>query len=406
MRTWIPAIAAMLASACAGDGDGRDPVATTTSAADDGSTGEPIASSSGGDDGSSSGAPDDAAEIDAYLLGLDPVIIDDAQPKHEIDCDPNIYDCPAPWVEGDLTCTLVYYAETEQLDQFLAVQPDSPALWPGEIVSGAQMSSGFLSSIGLPRAPITFSISLENLDASPAATLDAPSLSAFRTARNAILAEGLHGATPAQLAYEIHTVESRSQLSILVGASVDWSGVVDLDALFDFDDGQFSNRFLFDFTQTYYTIDLDAPARPSDLFTPEVTLADVQLAAPAGDPPMYVQSVAYGRRVLFALESDASLETIVAAVDAALGGVVEIEGDVDAQDTLNAAKITAAVLGGDGEAAVATILGVEELMTYITEGGNYSADSPGAPIAYKLAYLDNGGVRLSLTAVYPETHCE
>lgn len=400
----------ILIAACGGDGGSRGAI-EPDAGAEESSSGEPADTSTGAgesssDDDGSTGTPDQSDAINSYLLQLDHVIIDDPQPKHVIECDDTVYECPDPWAEGNLICEQVYYSETSQLDQFLAVQPDSPALWPGEIVSGAQVANGFLSSIGLERAPVTFSISLEHLEASPAATLQSPSLSSFRAARNQILAEGLNGgATPAQIAYEIHTVESRSHLSVLVGASVDWSGVVDLDALFGFDESEFSNRFLFDFTQTYYTIDVDAPARPADLLAPEVTLQDVQLAAPFGNPPMYVQSISFGRRVLFALETDSSLEAIVAAVDAAVSGVAEIEGDFEAQETLSASKITAAVLGGDAEAAVSTILGVEELMAYITEGGNYSKDSPGAPIAYKLAYVDNAGVRLSLTAVYPETKC-
>ena len=69
---------------------------------------------------------------------------------------------------------------------------------------------------------------------------------------------------------------------------------------------------------------------------------------------------------------------------------------------LQGSKITATVLGGDGDAAVQTVLGIEQLLSFITEGGNYSADSPGVPIAYQLAYLDNGPARLALTAEYPE----
>lgn len=399
----------LLAPACGAEtSDRMFPAQATTVAlpSDDGGSDDGDSSGDAGGD-STTGAPvDDAAEIDAYLLGLPPLAVDVAEPKHAIECDPNTMDCPAPWPEGELMCSLQYYAETKQIDHLVALQPDSPALWPGEIVGAAQLTEGFLSSVGLERAPAKFSISLENLDGSPSATMDQPSLSAFRDARNAILAQGLHGATPAQIAYEIHSVESRSELSIDVGASVDWPGVVDFDALFDFDEGDFSNSYLVDFTQTYYTVDLDAPARPSDLFAAEVTLADVQLVADEADPPLYVQSISYGRRVLFAMQSDASLEDIVAAIDAAIAGVAELDADVEAKDTLESAKITASIIGGDGDGAVKSILGVAELMQFITEGGNYSVDSPGAPIAYKVAYLDNAGARLSLSAVYPETVCE
>jgi thiol-activated cytolysin len=358
-------------------------------------------------DGDEDEGPDHSAEVDAYILGLGHLELPPAAAKAPIPCDPNTMNCPAPWEDDQgRTCELQYYAETVHLDNFGALQPESPALWPGAVIRGADVMQGFLSAIGLERAPVTFSLSLENLAAAPSATMESPSLSAFRDARNEILAGGVHGATPAQISYEIHSVESRSQLSIHVGASVDWNSVVDLDAMFGFDDGEFSNRYLFNFTQTYYTVDLDSPPRPSSFFENHVSVEDLQQFSGPDNPPMYVQSIAYGRRVIFGIESNDDLSKIVSAVDAAFAGLVEVEVDVEARETLGAAKITAAVIGGDGEAAVNTILGIEELLEYITSGGNYSSDSPGHPIAYKLAYLDNASARLALTAEYPQRFCQ
>jgi len=45
-------------------------------------------------------------------------------------------------------------------------------------------------------------------------------------------------------------------------------------------------------------------------------------------------------------------------------------------------------------------------MTFIKEGGNYSKESPGAPIAYKLNYLkDNSPARMSYTTDYDLKTC-
>jgi hypothetical protein len=46
-------------------------------------------------------------------------------------------------------------------------------------------------------------------------------------------------------------------------------------------------------------------------------------------------------------------------------------------------------------------------MSFIKSGGNYSKESPGAPIAYKLAYLaDNAPARLAFTSEYELKHCD
>jgi len=274
------------------------------------------------------------------------------------------------------------------------------------VLRGEELEGGFLSPIGVERQPATFSLSLENLNAAPSALMEQPSLSAFRDARNDILDDGVNGATPAQLSYDISVVYSASQLSVMVGAQVGWDGVIDLDAMFDFNDQTLQNKYLLDFTQTYYTADLDTPVYPSALFDPSATIEDLENYMGEGNPPVYVQSVSYGRRVLFAIETNDSLEVVIAAVDAAIGEIVGVQAGVEDAEVLSSAKITASVLGGDGEGAVATVLGLEQLLTFITEGGNYSPDSPGVPIAFKLAYLDNAPARLALTSEYPETICQ
>ena len=360
-----------------------------------------------GDESSGGEEPADHDALDSFILGLGHLTIDPVATEHQIACDPDSMECLDPWQQGDLTCNQVYYSSTNHIDSFIAITPDSPAMWPGALLRAGEMPNGVLSPIGLERAPATFSLSLENLNASPSATMEAPSLSEFRNLRTEMLQQGTTGNTAAQISYEITRVFSKSQFALNVGIDVGWEGIIDLDAMFDFQQGEFANKYLIDFTQTYYTADLDTPARPSDMFDPFVGVQDAQLFMGVGDPPMYLQSVSYGRRVLFAIESNDTLEVMVAAIDAAFGdGIAGVELDAETEDILNAAKITATVIGGNAEDAVATILGPEQMIEYILEGGNYSADSPGVPIAYKAAYLDNTPGRLALTATYPQIVCE
>ncbi|MBX7078269.1 MAG: thiol-activated cytolysin family protein [Nannocystaceae bacterium] len=367
---------------------------------DEGSSGDPEPGGSS-DDGEDQPAGD-ADALDAYILGLGQLTIDPIADEHPIAC-PGV--C-AMWQEGEQTCTEGYLAQTVHFDTFIALQPNSPALWPGSIVRGGEVAAGFLAPVGLSRAPAIFSVSLENLGGSPVGMMEQPSLSSFREIRNQILAQGTTGATPAQISYDIETIKSSSQLDVSVGAGVDWTGVIDLDSLFQWGDSGLENKYLFDFTQTYYTVDLDTPLRPSGLFDASTTVDDAAIYMGEGNPPMYVQSISYGRRVLFGLETNESLEKVTAAVDAAVATVLDVDVDVADMDALTGSKITATVLGGDGDGAVKTVLGIEQLLEYITAGGNYSAESPGVPIAYKLAYLDNAPARLAVTMEYPEVTCQ
>ena len=60
------------------------------------------------------------------------------------------------------------------------------------------------------------------------------------------------------------------------------------------------------------------------------------------------------------------------------------------------------VLGGSGADAGTIINGFDEFKNYIIQGGNFSKESPGSPISYKLRYIhDNTIARVVFAASYP-----
>jgi thiol-activated cytolysin len=360
-------------------------------------------------DGAGSGvdAPestDHASGLDAFIHGLGYLDLVDEQPATEVPCDEN---CPPSAQDGEAFCSYTKYVETAQFDRFVAFQPNSATLWPGAVVRGADAEAGLLTPVGVGRAPLTFSVSLENLAGSPVGHMEAPNLSSFRESLNGILAADVTGATPATLDYRIHEIYSESQLSIALGASVSWPGGNEIAAAFDFDSEEQHTRIVVDFTQAYYTVDVDTPERPSDFFSPDVTRDDLAVHVGESNPPVYVQSITYGRRVVFTVETSAERQQVEAALAAAYQGAVsaDVDASVAHQQLLEEAKIHAFVFGGSASDATAVIDGFEGVISYIRRGGDYGKESPGAPIAYKLAYLDNAVTRMSFTTEYAERVC-
>jgi thiol-activated cytolysin len=343
----------------------------------------------------------DADAIDAYLRGL-PYL-----PSAEPGLDEG--DRSVPSRQGDYQCTSQSLSETKQFDRIVAYAANSDSLWPGAIVAGDSVYAGLFAQVGFERGPLTVSVSLENLTGKKSATLDAPSLASYREALSGILDSELDGATAANIYSEIEEVHSQEQLALALGAEVSWLGsAASIAASFDFQQQETRSRYLVKFTQAYYTVDLDAPARPADFFAPSVTLADVETRVDARNPPLYVASVTYGRMVVFTFESEYSAEELNAALEFAYAGGVDVSGDVSVtyKDIISSSKITAFILGGSGGEAARTIDSYEALIAFIKDGGNYSKDSPGAPIAYKLAYVkDNAPGRLSLTTDYEVQEC-
>lgn len=311
--------------------------------------------------------------------------------------------------DGDYECTTQNLKETRNYDEIVAYAANSDSLYPGAIVSADSVVSGLFTQIVLPRAPATISVSLENLEGAKTATIDNPSLSTYRDALSGILDQAITGSTPANLYSEIEEVHSQEQLNMALGVQASWGlGVASLKSSFDFSNQQIRSRYVVKYTQTYYTVDLDAPAAPSAVFDGGVTLDDVEGKMDATRPPAYVASVTYGRMVLFTFESEYSAEEMGAALDFAYSGGVDVSGNVSVtyKDILSNSKITAYILGGDAGTAVQTIDSYDALIDFIKSGGNYSKESPGAPIAYKLRYLkDNSPARMSMTDDYDVEDC-
>jgi thiol-activated cytolysin len=315
----------------------------------------------------------------------------------------------AAQVDGDYSCTTQNLKETRNYDEIVAYAANSDSLYPGAIVSADSVVSGLFTQIVLPRAPATISVSLENLAGAKTATIAEPSLSAYRDALSGILDASITGSTPANLYSEIEQVHSQDQLNMALGVQASWGlGVASLKSSFDFSNNQTRSRYIVKYTQTYYTVDLDAPSSPSAMFDRGVTLDEVKQHMDDTRPPAYVSSITYGRMVLFTFESQYSDEEMGAALQFAYSGGVDVSGQVSVtyKDILSQSKITAYILGGDAGAAVQTIDSYDALIAFIKGGGNYSKDSPGAPIAYKLSYLkDNSPARMSMTDDYDVKTC-
>ena len=343
----------------------------------------------------------EAGKIDQYIAALPYLPVEPAQVAMGART--------ADTREGDYQCSTQNLKETRQFDRIVAYAANSDSLYPGALVSADSVLTGLFTQVVLPRAPATISVSLENLGGTKSAVVAEPSLSAYRNALTGILDAEITGSTPANLYSEIEEVHSKQQLDMALGVQASWGlGLASLKTSFNWDKQDIRSRYVVRYTQAYYTVDLDAPAKPSALFAPTVTLDEVQAKINDEHPPAYVASVTYGRMVVFTFESEYSSEEMGAALDFAYSGGVDVRGDVSVtyKDIISKSKITAFILGGDAGTAVKTIDSYEALIAFIKAGGNYSKDSPGAPIAYKLNYLqDNSPARMSFTTDYDVKEC-
>jgi thiol-activated cytolysin len=340
--------------------------------------------------------------IDQLIAPLTPLPND--QPKLEMGTP------GAPTADGDYQCVDTPIQEVRQYDQLLGQLNIGDVMWPGAMLRGDSVYSGQLTPITVPRAPLKFSVSLESLaGGAHSATLDNPSLSGYRDAIGSILGQSLSGSTAARISAEVDEVNSDKELALALGVSASAPLVGSIKAGFNFSDSTKRSRYVVKFFQLYYTVDVDPPNLPHEFFAPSVTAADLEGVVGADNPPVYVSSIGYGRQVIFTFESDLAKSELSAALDFVYKGGAEISGQTSLthQEVLSHTHTTAFILGGDaGEAAMVALGNYDALKQFIANGGNYTKDSPGAAIAYKLSYVrDHKPVQISYASDYTQHTC-
>ncbi len=302
-------------------------------------------------------------------------------------------------VDKSQECTTEMYKAAPGYDEMLALDPSSEVIYPGAMLKGESIPPGEYIGINGGRAPITLSISLENLNGKPSVEIDDPKLSTVREGIKDLLQQGVTGATAAELVFETKQVYSEEHLNLALGANYRSAGK-SVSTSFNFNSSEYKYKYLIKYLQIYYTIDIDLPANenPAALFTDLPTLNSTS--------PVIVSSVKYGRMVLYTVESNYSQTDVQGAFNASFGSS---DGSVEAsyEKILSESSIKGIVIGGSGKDAAKVVEGPQGVYNYITEGGNFSADSPAAPLAYTLRYIreDFPIARVVLTSEYPVRTC-
>lgn len=297
-------------------------------------------------------------------------------------------------------CTYTQVSETSHFDKLVSFDPNADVLWPGAIVQGQSLALGLLSPVGGFRAPGTITLTNARIDGSTpteyiySRTLQSPSLaSATDAIQNILTAESINYA--AKVAYTMHQAYSLNEGSLKAGIAAQFAGNT-LNTTFGQTWTQSKTTFLVDFTQAYYTVSFGAPSDPSAFFTTSTTVGDLSPFMYNGNPPGYISSVTYGRRLLVKFESSENSSALSATLDVVFtkgktGGTITL--DAEQQRILRESKMTLLALGGPAGTATEVIGSgldkVSSLQNYFQAGANFSPSSPGVPLSYTVRYLRN-----------------
>jgi hypothetical protein len=301
-------------------------------------------------------------------------------------------------------CHSVEYDLKRNFDDIIAVGANATALKPGMLVQGKGVKNGSLSTIGLKRSSLSLSVNLA-LD-NPSRTVDDPSSSTIQAAVASLQREaddrlGNLDVVPAQINFKAESAYSVQQAMIAAGLSVRYSAVLASGSVA----GSLKksatvkkHSVLVKLLQPMYTISFadDEKAEPADFFSPDLMESDFDRQRElgtmgAGNLPCYVQSVTYGRMVVYSMTTtetttDAEYKLAVQASFGAWSG----SGNVDTRQKqlVQNSTVEVQVFGGtqaQGLDAIKSALKNGDFSAFLTPVPATTA----VPLSYRINDLKN-----------------
>lgn len=299
------------------------------------------------------------------------------------------------WSEdGSQYCTTKEYKWGPHFSEGFLLEPSSDVIFPGAILDGNSISSGGYTLLSLDRTGGTLSAQQLQV-ANTSATVEKTVKSQVQQAITTMVSQPQTGGTSAAITFKTTEVDTRKQFDIATQLKIGIREKLNVDAAFDYNSDRQVNRFLLEFQQVYYEISYDPKSSPAEYFGPDVVPSDLEKFIDGNIAPVYVSNVKYGRLAYFAVTTELSSSAFQAALNLdATGATWDASTQTTVSNTLNEANttITGTIVGGSASDAVQALTGVDGIIDFITNGGDFSPESPGSPIAYKLSSLSDNSI--------------
>ncbi|AIY82010.1 alveolysin [Clostridium botulinum] len=263
--------------------------------------------------------------------------------------------------------------------------------------------------ISCKRKPITISVDLPGMSDDGSKVVNSPTYSTINASINSLLDTwntkySSKYTIPTRMSYTDAMVYSKSQLSTMFGCNLkilDKALNIDFNSIFK---GE-KQTMVVAYKQIFYTVSVDAPEKPSDVFGDNVSFEELALKGVNNEnPPAYVSNVAYGRTIYVKLETTSKSANVKAAFKALISNQ-DISGNTEYEDILDQSSFTATVLGGGAEEHNKVITkDFNEIRNIIQNNSVYSPKNPGYPISYTSTFLkDNRIATVNNKTDYIET---
>lgn len=311
-------------------------------------------------------------------------------------------------------CHTDTYSFADTPTKLVTFTPDSNVLWLGALLQGKGYTQGIGSLGELPirqRAPLVLSTNLLTEDTTR--TVQKPTVASVQQATGQLISLAADRGLPvaSSVSFKQEDMHSLSQATLSLGVSAKYLGAEVKNQL-DYNRTLEQHSVAAYFVENAFTVSMVLPQTPGALFSDDFTqgLLDQQIALGRIGPdnlPVFVDSITYGRVLMFSMTSTASSTDIKNTLNAVYnGGKFGASADltVEQQELLENSEIRVATIGGDSADALELIRS-GELGSYFA-GGTPSLTSF-RPISYTIRNLgDSTLAKVADTLTYNVRTCE
>lgn len=326
-----------------------------------------------------------------------------------------------PETENNVTrnCSTTSYSLETNFEEIAILKPNAGIIWPGALVKvDNNLRRGLPTPVSLDRAPVSIRVDLPGIGENGNIDIGSPTFNSVDSGIDDALEWWNANAyqdgyvNEASSFSEAKTSYSSKQVSLELGVNVEWAST-DFSSQLNFESTAEKRVANMVFKQVFYTVSMAPPSVPTAVFGESLSAEEVESTFSSSSPPGYIQSVSYGRIIMFRLET--TFESTDFELEAALKYAAGKNNSIDL-DTENAVKnilatssITTIVIGGNAEVAAEAVTARNfGDLAPIIQGPNavYSRDNPGAPISYTVRFLkDNTIAKMGYTDSYQAENC-
>lgn len=292
--------------------------------------------------------------------------------------------------------------------EFPLFNTQADVIYPGNLLQYKSLADAPPRPIVVKRAGGVISYDLNNGNIQSTFRVDSVQKGAIQEAMNTII-NSSGKVVPANFNLEIMEVQSREQLALEMGLSVEtWTTKVGSSMAFNTDRSY--NRFLVKLSQAYYTMSFDLPTSKEEIFHESVSPDQLARFIKPDNPATFISSVTYGRIFYMLVESTTASTEMKAKLEASygkFGNTVEGEVDIETFNSLENTRLQVIAYGGNasGTFEIAGSSNIDQVARKLAESTDIRA---GLPLSYVVRSVERPDqiVGTNISTEFDVVNCE